>query len=73
MNFGQEYIDPKAKPRKHDEPYTSAAPYNRYMDGLRKQAYPEFYNRPETPEEKAARLDREQDAAFSTLFGALQA
>jgi hypothetical protein len=73
MKFGQEYVDPKAKPRKHDEPYVSVAPYNKYMDGLRKQAYPWLFERAETSEEKAARLDQEQDIAFSTLFQALRA
>ena len=72
LDLGKRYVDPKAKPREGNEPYNDLTPFLEHQQALREEAYPWTVKR-ETPEERAARLDAEQDAAFRRMFGSMQA
>lgn len=74
VELGTRYVDPKNPKgtRKGDEPYTSLEPYIKDTEALERLARP-WLVRDETPEEREARLDREQDEAFRRAFGVMQA
>lgn len=69
LKLGQEYVDPKAKGRKPDDPYYTLKPLEQIEAALDRAARPWVH----TPEAVQARLDWEQDQAYARLFGALQA
>ncbi|WP_177182979.1 hypothetical protein [Deinococcus reticulitermitis] len=69
LKLGEEYVDPKGKGRKPDDPYTTLKPLAQFEDALDRLARPWMH----TPEAVQERLDWEQDRAYSALFGALQA
>ena len=69
LKLGQEYVDPKAKGRKPDDPYYTLKPLEGVEKALDRAARPWAY----TPEAVAARLDWEQDRSFDRLFAAMQA
>ena len=69
LKLGQEYVDPKGQRRKPDDPYYTLKPLESVEKALDRAARPWAYS----PEAVAARLDWEQDRAFSALFGGLQA
>lgn len=72
VDLGKRYVDPKAKERRSSDPYYDFTPFTEHERHLMEQAYP-WLVRQETPEERDARLDREQDEAFLRAFKAVQA
>lgn len=72
LDLGKRYVDPKAKERKAGEPYYDFSPFIEHEQRLIERAYP-WTIKHETPEERDARLDREQDEAFRRAFGGMQA
>lgn len=72
LDLGKRYVDPKGKPRQDSDPYNDLTPYLDHQQRLYHEAFP-WLAPTETPEERAARLDAEQDAAFRRMFGSMQA
>lgn len=72
LDLGKRYVDPKAKDHKPGDPYNDLSPYLNYEQALFDAAYP-WTVHVETPEERAAREDAAQDAAFRRMFGVMQA
>lgn len=72
LGLGKRYVDPKAKARQDSDPYNDLTPFLEHQQNLREIAFP-WLVPTETPEERAARLDAAQDAAFRRMFGSMKA